>query len=226
MRGWTPTVVALVVTVLVAACDRQPVGGAAAAGQVLEARALVHSAVAIARRMKANPKLRLLMEESRAILIVPSDATGTPSADSGGRLGVLLAHRHHRWSSPAFYDIGMLKVDARGGEAGSVAMMLMSDRAADCFSRANTFSLNAGAGFTLVDAAERGQASVGGPADVIVWSDAKGTFDDAKIDVNHIGFEADETSAYYGGNVVSARDVLTGKIANPREDPLDLVISG
>jgi lipid-binding SYLF domain-containing protein len=192
---------------------------------MLEARALMQRAAAVGCRMEATPKLRLLVNQSRAILIVPGNAIEALPTGSSARTGVLLAHRRGRWSDPTFYDISGLTIGGqRYGTTGPVVLMLMSDKAASSFNGANVFSLNAGAGFTLVDSAARNQGSVGGAADVIVWSEAKGISDDPEIDVSEIAFDEDETSAYYGRKMPSARDVFTGNIARPPEDPLGHIL--
>ena len=78
----------------------------------------------------------------------------------------------------------------------------------------NKFSLNADAGLTVVDWSKKGEGSLGW-GDITAWSDTEGLFGGANIAVTDIRFDGAETAAYYR-KPVNARDVVAGRVSNPR----------
>ncbi len=191
-------------------------------GQVADAQSTVDEAVDVVRQMKNDPDLADLLQQAKGVLVVPDYGKGALVVGGRGGEGVLVARQNGSWSDPVFYDIGAVSVGAQAGvTAGQVAMLLMTDKAVDSFKGDNNFSLNADAGFTIVDYSARSQASEGkgGAGDVIFWSDTEGAFAGASLSATDISFDDEENPAYYHQGV-TAQDILSGQATNPQADTL------
>lgn len=116
--------------------------------------------------------------------------------------------------------VGAVSLAAQvGGTAGEIAMLLMTDDAVASFKDDNNFSLNADAGFTLVDYSARAQESVGKGEDVVFWSDTEGAFAGVSLSVTDIAWDDEENSAYYD-QAATAEAVLQGELTNPQSGTL------
>jgi len=74
--------------------------------------------------------------------------------------------------------------------------------------------LESDAGLTVVDWSKKGEGSLGW-GDITAWADTEGLFGGATIAVTDIRYDSAETAAYYR-KPVSAREVVAGRIGNPR----------
>lgn len=206
------------------ACDAGqepgPVGAGGPAGEASEARDLVGEATDVLKRMTTDPELVELMQQAQGVFIVPEYGEGAAIVGGRGGEGVLLARTGTGWSSPAFYDIGAVSLGAQvGGTAGDIAMLLMSQQAIDTFKDQNNFSLNADAGFTLVDYSARAQASVGKGEDVVLWSDTEGAFAGVSLSVTDVAWDEEENRAYYD-QATTPSQVLGGEVEAPQSAAL------
>ncbi len=176
-------------------------------------------AARVIKQMEADPKLRSLMQQAKGILIVPNYARAALGVGGGGGEGVMMANNGGKWSSPAFYDLGGISVGAQAGvEVGSVAMLLMSDRAVQNFTKENKFSIDADAGLTIAKYTARVGATAG-RGDVVVWTDTKGAFASAAIGASDIHFDKTENAAFYKPGVTAA-DIIDGKVKSRQGDAL------
>lgn len=185
-----------------------------------EASDLVADATSAVREMKADPELADLLRRSRGVFIVPDYGRGAAVVGAQGGEGVLLAHRNGEWSAPAFYDYGGISVGAEfGGTGGQIAMILMTDQSVNSFEGENTFSLNADAGFTLIDYSARGEGTLG-EGDVILWSDTEGAFAGVSLGASDVNWDDEENAAYYGRSV-TANEILNGQVSAPQDQMLE-----
>ena len=98
-------------------------------------------------------------------------------------------------------------------------MVLNNDKAVNRFMQRNNFSLSADSGITVVNWAKVAEGSTG-PGDVVAWSGTKGLFGDVvTVGLNDIRLNENLTNAYYN-RMLSAKDVITGKVKNPQADAL------
>jgi len=171
----------------------------------------VQKSVGVVQKMKADSKISGVLRQAKGVLIVPDYGKVAFGVGGRGGTGVLVAKQANgKWSDPAFYNTGEASVGLQAGvEGGSVAFLLMSDKALDQFKQNNHISLNADAGLSIVDWSAKGQASTT-KGDVIVWSDTKGLFAGASVGISDLTLSKDETQAYYGGQPVTPRDLLAG----------------
>lgn len=184
----------------------------ASTGNMNDAQKQVTEATRVVGQMKRDPHVAELLQRARGVFIVPDYAKAGVVVGGRGGGGVVLVKRGGKWSNPAFFNFGSVSVGPQAGvAAGSMAMLLMSDKAVDMFeNQANNFSLNANADFTIVNYSATAQGNYG-KGDVIVWSDTEGAFAGANIAVSDINRDEDENHAYYGKQV-SAKQILTGEV--------------
>lgn len=186
---------------------------------------LINEAMKEARMMKRDPQLKKLMAKAKGIYFVPEFGRGAFIIGGRGGAGVVLAHKNGQWTNPAFYDMGGISVGAQaGGSGGQVAFLLMSQGAVDAFKSGNKFSLNAGAGLSVVTYSANAQASWG-KGDIILWSDTKGAYAGATVSVTDLNWDDGNNRAYYGRKVDPGA-VLGGQVATPDAKQLKDVLPG
>jgi lipid-binding SYLF domain-containing protein len=207
-------------------------GDAPAAGAVdtrQESAAIRHVAEANdeVQRMLQEPRMRELLQQARGVFLVPRYGRAALGVGASGGTGVLLMKRADgQWSDPAFYNIGGISAGAQvGAEAGAIALVLNNEKAVNRFMQKNQFSLNAGAGLTLVNWSKIAQGSLG-DGDVVVWSGTKGLYGSlVSVGVSDIRYSEKLTGAYYRQDVAVA-DVLAGKYSNPHSQTLKQTLTG
>lgn len=188
---------------------------AKAGDEYADAKSTADEAARVVQQMKADPNIRDALTRAKAVFIVPDYGRAALGVGGAGGEGVLVANNNGTWSAPAFYNVGTLTLGlAAGVEAGSVAFLIMSDKAIQGFKKENNFALSADAGLTIANWSKRGQASAGENADVIAWSGTKGLYGDLAVSVSDIMWDNDANKAYYQKNVV-ANDIITGTVHDP-----------
>lgn len=180
----------------------------------------VNEALKVVKQMKKDPQLTNLLERAQGVYIVPDFGKAAVGVGGRGGEGVLLIKRDGEWSGPAFYNFGRVSAGLQAGvEAGSIAMLLMTQDAVQPFtSQKNNFSLDASAGLTVVNYSAQGRATAGEP-DVITWSDTEGLFAGAAIGVSGFTRDEDENRAYYKKQATT-QQIFSGNVKNPHADAL------
>lgn len=189
------------------------------AEQQRDAKQLVKEATNVVDKMKQDPNLAKYMKKAKGIYIVPEFGRGAFVIGARGGAGVMLAHNNGNWSNPAFFDFGAVSLGPQaGGSGGPVAFLLMTNDAVKNFRDGNVFSLNAGAGLSIVNYSANAQASAG-KGDIIFWTDTSGAYVGATVSVSDIGWDSENNQAYYGKKV-SAKEVLAGRVQGPNASQL------
>lgn len=175
----------------------------------------LNRAIAVIHQMERNRDLAAQLFKAKGVFIVPDSVRVAVGLGARGGAGVLLVRRADGWGTPAFYNMAGVTLGAQlGAEGGAMAFILNDQKALNGFMQDNKFSLNAEAGLTVVDWSKRGEGSLGW-GDITAWSDTEGLFGGANIAITDIRYDAAETGAYYR-KPVTARDVLAGRVNNPR----------
>jgi lipid-binding SYLF domain-containing protein len=190
----------------------------ASSAELQKVQNTVREAAQVIDKMSSKPEAKAALDRSRAVFVVPSYARASFIVGGAAGRGVLVGHEQGKWSAPAFYNVGTINAGAEAGaEGGSIAFLIMTDKALRGFEEGNNLSLNADTGLTVVNFSEWAQASVGkgGPnADVVVWSDTKGLYGAIAVNVTDIFWDKAANQAYYGRQVAIA-DILNGSIKDP-----------
>ncbi|MFC0132231.1 lipid-binding SYLF domain-containing protein [Massilia eurypsychrophila] len=202
---------------------------AATADTRQESSAIRHVADANAevQKMLQEPRMRELLQQAKGVFLVPRYGRAALGVGASGGTGVLLVKRADgQWSDPVFYNIGGISAGAQvGAEAGAIALVLNNEKAVNRFMQKNQFSLNAGAGLTLVNWSKIAQGSLG-DGDVVVWSGTRGLYGSlVSVGVSDIRHSENLTGAYYRQTATVA-DVLAGKHSNPHSQTLKQTLAG
>ncbi len=182
-----------------------------------DAREQVTDALSVVRQMQGDPELRGLMARARGILIIPDYLRIALGIGGRGGEGVMMVKQPDgQWSNPAFYNVGGASVGFQaGGEMGSVAFLLMTDRAVNRFKQENNFSLGADADLSIINYSAHGQANTNG--DVVAWTDTEGLFGGAALNVMDVAWDDDENEAYYNDSTITADRLFDGRVnAEPK----------
>jgi lipid-binding SYLF domain-containing protein len=120
---------------------------------------------------------RSMLQDAKAVYIVPKLVKGGFIFGAEGGDGVLLTRTGHGWSTPKFYGMGSASFGLQAGlEQAELIFIINSDRALSGIEHGN-FKLGAGAGLTLVNlssGAEGATTAHGG--DIVVWTSGSGAY--------------------------------------------------
>ncbi len=184
----------------------------------------VTEAAKVVKQMESDPQVKNLLQQAKGVFIVPTYGRGGWGIGIRGGEGVMLANNNGTWSSPVFYNIGGVSIGAQAGaEVGSIAMLLMNEKAVKGFMKENNFAIGAGAGLTVVNYTAKAQVDAG-RGDVIVWADTKGAFANATVGVTDIHFDDGDNRAFYQSNV-AAQDIVSGKTKSDKAAALTKELS-
>ena len=118
-----------------------------------------------------------MLQNARAVYIVPKLIKGGFIFGAEGGQGVLLRRTGRTWSEPKFYDMGSASFGLQAGlQQAELVFIINSQAALDGIEKGN-FKLGAGAGITVVNlssGAEGATTSRGG--DIVVWTSGSGAY--------------------------------------------------
>ena len=120
---------------------------------------------------------RTMLQNARAVYIVPKLVKGGFIFGAEGGDGVLLHRVGHGWSTPKFYGMGSASFGLQAGlEQAELVFIINSDAALRGIEKGQV-KLGAGAGLTVVNlssGAEGATTSHGG--DIVVWTSGSGAY--------------------------------------------------
>ena len=150
---------------------------------------------------------RTMLQNARAVYIVPKLIKGGFIFGAEGGSGVLLHRTGKGWSAPRFYDMGSASFGLQAGlEQAELVFIINSDRALKGIEGGN-FKLGAGAGITvatLSSGAEGATTPRGG--DIVVWTSGSGLFGGVAFNGSVISPDKDwNASANPGGPTTALR---------------------
>jgi SH3 domain-containing YSC84-like protein 1 len=141
---------------------------------------LLHDANRAVTDLKHDPAFATaarMMDDARAIYIVPKLVKGGFIFGAEGGDGVLVRRTAHGWGEPKFYGMGSASFGLQAGlEQAELIFIIRSDRAVAGIEHGN-FKLGAGAGLTIVNlssGAEGATTAHGG--DLVVWTSGSGAY--------------------------------------------------
>ena len=143
---------------------------AAPAAQASDKSDLLHDANRTVDALKHDPAFgtaRTMLQNARAVYIVPKLVKGGFIFGAEGGDGVLLHRTGHGWSTPKFYGMGSASFGLQAGlEQAELVFIINSDRALRGIEHGE-LKLGAGAGLTVVNLSSgaEGATTVNGGAD-------------------------------------------------------------
>jgi lipid-binding SYLF domain-containing protein/predicted outer membrane protein len=206
-----------------------PAGGqdrAEADRELQNARETVIEAAQVVQQIKNDADAASLLQQAKAVLLLPDYARGGLVVGAQGGQGVLVARQRDGWSDPVFYNLAGLSVGAQAGAAGGrIALLLMTDRALERVRSERRFSLTADAGLTVLDLSAEQQASGGKLSDVAVWSDTQGAYAGASVGLSGMMVDREANDAYYHRASVQPAEILDGRVENPNPNLLEQALN-
>lgn len=194
----------------------KPVTAQVATDRMAEAQTRVNDAVEVIGKMKADAKLSELLAQAKGLVIVPHFTQAALVFGGRGGAGVALVRRDKTWSAPAFYKLGGPTFGVQlGGSSGSIAYLLMSDKAVEAFANnASTWAMSANAGLQAIsfNKATPEEQSL---SDVIAWSDLKGIFGGATLGATKVSRDLVANQTYYNNPDVTSQQIFAGAVTNP-----------
>lgn len=147
------------------------------------------------RRDPAFAQARDMLQNARAIYIVPKLVKGGFIFGAEGGDGVLLRRTANGWSTPRFYGMGSASFGLQAGlEQAEVVFIIMSNRALRGIESGH-FEIGAGAGLTVVNLSSGAQAATtthGG--DIVVWTSGTGAYGGLTLNGTVISADKDENA--------------------------------
>jgi lipid-binding SYLF domain-containing protein len=141
---------------------------------------ILHDANNTIDNLKHDPAFgtaRTMLQNARAVYIVPKLVKGGFIFGAEGGEGVLLHRVGHGWSEPKFYGMGSASFGLQAGlEQAELVFIINSDAALRGIEKGSV-KLGAGAGLTVVNlssGAEGATTSHGG--DIVVWTSGSGAY--------------------------------------------------
>lgn len=176
-----------------------------------------HAVVAVSK-MKADSHVADLLGRAQGILIVPHYVKVAAIVGGGGGSGVLLTRTNGQWSNPAFYNVGGGSIGAQlGGESGTLALILMNQKAVNAFAQhESNWTLTGDLGLTVVNYSATARQGIG-DGDIVVWTDTQGLYGGAAVGVRDIRADKEADRAYYGQQQLTTAQILSGQVPNPRD---------
>jgi lipid-binding SYLF domain-containing protein len=141
---------------------------------------LLHDANRTVTNLKRDPAFATaerMMDQARAIYIVPKLVKGGFIFGAEGGDGVLVRRTAHGWGTPRFYGMGSASFGLQAGlEQAELVFIIMSDRALSGIEHGN-LKLGAGGGITVVNLSSGVEgATTAHGGDVVVWTSASGAY--------------------------------------------------
>jgi lipid-binding SYLF domain-containing protein/predicted outer membrane protein len=190
-----------------------------------QARAQIREAVQVVERMKADPQVARLLERAQGVFILPDYGRVALGLGAQAGQGVLVTRRGEDFSDPVFYTMGGISIGAQAGAAaGEIALLLMTERAVQRFRSDRGFSVVADAGLTIGNYSTRDHASAGKVQDIVVWSGTSGAYAGLSLGLTDVAVDAAANRAYYGRPEVSPLEILAGRVENPQQNVLGIVL--
>lgn len=225
----TRVIVSLAATAMLAGCAHTPASRGELADAARQAQDEISGATVAVRRMQAEPETAALLRSAKGVLVVPDYGKGAYFIGGQGGRGVLLLRASaHAWSQPAFYSLGGASIGLQvGGEAGPIAMLLMTERAVRQFeSHASTWQLGAHTGLTVANSSARQTVVSANPkADVVMWSGVKGLYGGISAGATYITPDSGLDDAYYH-RMVTSRQILASAVRTRRTVDLREALAG
>ena len=159
---------------------------------------LLRDADVTVTNLKHDPSFnvaRTMLQNARAVYIVPKLVKGGFIFGAEGGDGVLLHRTSHGWSTPTFYGMGSASFGLQAGlEQAELVFIINSERALRGIESGN-FKLGANAGVTVVTlsgGAEGATTTHGG--DIVVWTSATGAYGGLTFNGSVISPDKDENA--------------------------------
>ena len=218
-RGLSLSAAFTFVALLLMGCAAAGGGNPNTAAADSERMALLDRATRTIQNMKSDPafeRARDMVDNAKAVLVVPSLLRGGFIFGAEGGNGVLLSRTNGTWSGPAFYTLASASFGLQAGlEQAEIVMLIMSDRALEAVTRSQ-FTLGAGAGLTVASLSAGAEAATAPnlSGDIIIWTSGRGLYGGLTLEGSVINPREEWNEAFYGRPVTVA-DIIANRVSSP-----------
>jgi lipid-binding SYLF domain-containing protein len=178
----------------------------------------VDKCTSIVRDFRAIPEKSIpssVLRHAKGLAIMTVIKAGFIFSGKGGK-GVVVARTGHGWSGPSFIATGGAGWGPQiGAEVTDFVFVLNNNAAVRAFSRGGNVTLGVDASVAAGPVGRDAQAGVAPTAAIYSYSRTKGLFAGAAVEGAVLATQKDDNARYYG-RPVSARDILSGRVAPPR----------
>ncbi|MBC5784065.1 DUF4142 domain-containing protein [Ramlibacter sp. USB13] len=190
------------------------------------AAAEIREAVQVVHAMQGDPDAADLLKRAYGVFILPDYARAALGVGVQGGSGVLVTRSEGRFGNPAFYRLSGISVGPQAGAAsGEIALLLMTPRAVQQFVSDSRFSINFDLALTLGEFTGREQASAGKIQDIVLWSGTQGAYAGLSFGVTNVVADEAANEAYYGRPDITPLEIFAGRVADPRNNILAMVLN-
>jgi len=160
---------------------------------------LLRDANTTVSHLKSDPAFgtaRTMIQNARAVYIVPKLVKGGFIFGAEGGDGVLLVRNGHGWSAPKFYGMGSASFGLQAGLEQAELVFIINSEAALRGIQNGNFKIGGNAGITvatLSGGAEGATTPHGG--DIVVWTSATGAYGGLTFNGSVIKADDDENAA-------------------------------
>lgn len=154
-----------------------------------------------------------LMDEAKAILVIPRSVRGGFVVGGSSGRGVLIAKKEGGgWSEPVFFRIGSVSIGFQaGGEVSETVLAVMTDRGVrDLYSS----TVKLGADLSIAAGPIGGGAKVA-TADVLAFSRSQGVYGGVSFEGGILKVKDDWNEAYFGEDVTPRQIIRHSAASNP-----------
>jgi SH3 domain-containing YSC84-like protein 1 len=177
----------------------------------------VDQAATIIERFQAVPEKAIpqaMLKEARGLAIMTVIKAGFGISGRGGS-GVVVARIMNGWSGPSAIGTGGAGFGFQiGAEVTEFVMVLNTDAAVKAFSGDANVTLGGDISVAAGPIGRHAEAAITPVAAVYTYSRTQGLFAGISLEGTVIGTRNDANAAYYG-RPVTAREILSGKVAPP-----------
>jgi lipid-binding SYLF domain-containing protein len=178
----------------------------------------VDKCTSIVRDFRAIPEKNIpssVLRHAKGLAIITVIKAGFIFSGKGGK-GVVVARTGHGWSGPSFIATGGAGWGPQiGAEVTDFVFVLNNSAAVRAFSHDGNVTLGVDASVAAGPVGRDAQAGVAPTATIYSYSRSKGLFAGAAVEGAVLATQKDDNARYYGRQV-SARDILSGRVAPPR----------
>jgi SH3 domain-containing YSC84-like protein 1 len=187
------------------------------AAHAMTPQEIVNQSAGIIRDFRHMPEQSIpqtVLSEARGLAIIRVLKVGFGISGKGGQ-GVVVARTGNGWSGPSFIGTGGAGIGFQiGAQVTDFVIVLNTRDAVRAFSREGNVTIGADASAAAGPVGRDAAAGVTPTAALYTYSRSKGLFAGVSLEGAVIATQKDANRAYYG-RPVSARAILSGRVAPP-----------
>lgn len=140
------------------------------------ADALMQNSQGVVSQMQSDTNVANLMRDAKGVFIIPNSSNASANGGASPAGGVLMTKKNGRWSDPVFFSVGGATATQPGTSNGTVALLIMSNRALNEIRSGGNIALN-GKRLHVIDysTSANTQPSSLQRSDLILWSGSTAT---------------------------------------------------